>query len=750
MYNRSLFIHQTHIMNIVSLCKHLKISPLIRKAGTEQTESNEPIQAILADNYEYAINALPGGAGSEAQGNINTAFFEAKKALKGHSDLLHLIKTPQELAGVLELIPLNEIQPVLVALLNKEPTEKNIVQEVFKTSFADQAMAALMMVSSGSLAILTRGYLAYRFVQNTITYVQSERPTTELDNLINDGNALKTVLQDLPEIKRCDALIVIRHIKNYSELVQEVSTTDNSMSANLFNLNSSVNQVLDRLKVRLSGTHFNQVKGLLAHETKNYQLRNALHESNLVNMTEQALLEHFSEHQEKTNHIIMLFVLLELINVFNQYSLSTAPDSWKIQVDAYKTILKLSALVRQNYQKIADDLSSKDQDELKNIVKTGLSEKFYSFLCNAWVDSADFDMSNLFTQGRYTYYMGQEGFVDIEKDLNDRIESCASTIERFLDSQTDQGKILDEHSPSKQEELNTLLLSTILVSKQDEVDEESSVADSDLDSFKSAQEEEGEEVDGQCADSFVLLETPAAPITKLTPEQLKQLSKDLQKCIEENCQRIIKKPTAINAQEVSLKKTTYWARCFVVLDGLDFEEQLEKNRLILSSICVLIFLISTAETNKVSSVTQAASNRIDTFFATQVEGSRSSKAIVSILKPYDLTISPALICRRQDELLKIIRCFENGMWPVAISALFRFDAYLEESLNPNSLTVSAQNYVYSKLSECLSNLSHYVNQNLFSPEYYASLAAGISQYLSEDSSEESPANERPSIQNSIL
>ncbi len=656
-------------MNIVEICKYLKISPLVRKTGTEQVSSGKPIARILTENFDSALQNLPGGReGERLHASVTSAYLSSQKELETHPDLTHLITTAHELGGVLKEIPLNEIQPLLIHLIDKDPTQKSVIASIFDMTFFDKLSVGLAATVTGAFAAAASAYVVYRLSEKFMKRVLQAPPETALDQLIVNQEGLCAVLGQLSEFELCEALMVLRHVKCYQTIMDGYQPQKSSVKFTLMGFDLTPELFLSFAQNTFKGAQLNKLKRLLQDDTADDTLTRHLQNSRLLNNTEQQVIRLLSTKEEKLRYTLAIISCLELIHTLDQVTVFTKKQaSWENQEEAYQKIYLLFDCVSAFHTKLMRMLTDEENEALNKILRQYLPIHFYSHLQNALIKTVDAKMSGAFSTGRISYYnCGAIEQSVKDQEVKDKLDLCLPIMEKLL-------AINDEKTPSG----GNKSASAAMIEDDSSDDEEQDYYDARPGTLPPSEpvsppptNEELDDID------YVLVESKLGA-KRLNSEQLKALTQDLKACLKDNCIRITGKLGEYHkSREAIRKKVSFLTRCYVTLDKLvfDTEENTKKNRAILASVCVQVSLLSTIETHHFSLVTEFSSETLDKLASTKTKGALSSKSIKEILDKYELAVFSD-----EKTLFQVIRCFNDAIWPVACSALLRLDKFLYDA-----------------------------------------------------------------------
>lgn len=693
-------------MNLVNICKYLKISPLVRKMGTPQVSSSDPVSEILTLNFKDAIEGLSGGESAQTQQALITqAYLDASIALKGHNDLTHLISTAEILGGVLEVIQLNEIQPLLMYLSCKEPSQKNLVASMCDNTWLDKltvGYAATSVFQISALGAAASIYVIYRASGKFMQHMFGKPPESELERLITNESELRAATKSLSEIKLCEALMILRYVRSYQDIMEKFQLPENTLKFVLMGIDLSPELFLSIGTTLLREVELNKLKRLLREEEKtdNFFYRN-LQNSKLLNLTVEKLGELFIEQEHKFRSIMMIILYLEKINVLDKITLLTrSEESWNNQLEAYQKIYTMFGIIKTEYDQLIELLNEDELFKLNDILKFFLPFHFYSNLQNALVTTIDKNVEDVFFTGRINYYQKNHYKLSYkDEEVKEKLKLCLPDIKKLLAVETEE----EVFEPTYDATHN-------IFEEKDEDYNDSS----DEDEYHDAKEGSVSSDESFTDKNFVTqnesyiesIKSELVPTAKLNSEELIILTQKLKDCLKQNCIRITSELyISAKSRKAMQKKTAFFTRCYVTLDHLVFdnEENIITNRAILASICVQISLVSSIETSHFSIFTEFSSDLLDKLVSTQVLGSKSFKQIKAILKEYDFHV-----VHTEKDLETIIKCFNDGIWPVLCGALFHFERSLHHStsdlklIETREFASSAFSYGFFSLSTRIS------------------------------------------------
>ncbi len=507
-------------MDIVEICKHLNMSPLIVDPFNPD-EKNMSVDKVLERRVQNVLDKLEQDD-NEARTLITVAESEARKQLKDHPDLIHMIKNVSELSSLLSIIPFNQIIFLLNILSKTEASQQSWssaiptltqTEKVSLTAASAQKMLGLQSMEIFTLmsSVPLMNYSS-RFFNRLFLRLTEDSAPTELDRLIAsyNGEGLKEILKEVPVARLSQALIVIRHTESFEKQAKKCISEKPSTEAS-----STVSGFFPKSKAGIS------VSPQMRELQSSYQ----------VHVTVSKVLEILKGNPRYFETVQLLFFTLEQLNSSEKLVESEPNLSWADLVNQHRYICSSLVEILTHYQEIKELLNGEQIEKFKYIINNYLPSSLMTYFVNAICMSPNPELNSFLSTKRLNYYM--------------------------------------EKSAMSPESHPLLLASKSNSQLKASVDESAESSDDEI--FYDARP-------GEDDASFIVIDSEVVrasdPIVALyRAGKHEDFRKDLIQCLENSEKKYADLIASHNYSENTVKKRSFLARCHVILSGVNLETE---------------------------------------------------------------------------------------------------------------------------------------------------------------------------------
>ena len=610
-------------MNITELCKILNITPLY----TEEEISRSKKIALKA--------VISGPDESQQKIKINESYKYAIDNLKGHNNLLHLIKTADDLHNLIVHFNIEQNTDLISAL---QETVAKSTTSIQTNSWYLPLVASNYLLGSTTSTYITTSILLAAAIKNGADYYTTQ-PENQLMRLIQNKEDLKKILAKLPEEKSRSILMLIRHMVNFQKIAKEEIMSD-VQQPDPYNFIKDIvwkQQKLTWAKIIAEGIKYlpsvsqSALNNLQVQIYNEIKIKNLISDNYQLNEAQDNLIQLFLPINNNAQEIITYLLSILEENAAREKTQANTETLLK----TYRMITESYKFIRIIHKAIYDQISAhEDKDEklstFYEILNDQLPIDIYAQLYNALAEDVSFDFKTTMTPNRRNYYT----MIDTQQDV-ELITSPLCQSEELIDDDDLPELTMAQELPQPNHDHETTETDT----PQDWITIESQMHSTAHNCIK---------------------------------ENFYTIVSQTSQCLDEIINSLSLNSSLMQSEEKAKDKIKFIIKIKLAIDKICVPQLLitptEQSVSTFIALCRVAIETCNFETNNFATCTKFVTKKIDEQCHAELTGARSKQKLLDVLAKNDLIFPSELF---DEQLLhKIQFCLINNLSPINIGILF--------------------------------------------------------------------------------